>query len=454
MNEDIDRIADEIAEVAAHLDAATHRLLALIRAFDEREGWARAGALSCAHWLSWRIGLDLVAARERVRVARALGSLARVDEALRRGEVSYSKVRAMVRVATPENEATLLELARSSTGAQLERLCRRYRGVTALARADEDGRCEDMRSVERYEDEDGTVVVRAKLRPEEAALLWKALDAARHALRPTEASRDRAKNPAGDDSAESSRGSTGPAPSRADALMAVVESFLAAGAPGKAIGPQCEVVIHVDPAALTKTGADPDKPAGVLEDGTPVPAETARRFSCDCALVRVADGRGGEPLDVGRRTRSIPAALRRALVFRDRGCRFPGCTHSVFVDGHHVEHWADGGETALRNLVLLCRRHHRLVHEGGFELRRLGDGDLAFFDPRGRRLEEAPRATLVEGDGAVRLAVRNRMAGLSIDARTGLPRWDGERMAQDFAVDALLHPARAPCGRAIVLDTL
>src|SRR5690606_2656993 len=123
---DADRLADEIAEVSSHIDAATHRLLTLIRRFDTGGGWAVHGALSCAHWLNWRIGLDLGAARERVRVARALGELPVLDDALRRGLVSYSKVRAMTRVATRDNEATLLEMAQHATASQLEKICRGY----------------------------------------------------------------------------------------------------------------------------------------------------------------------------------------------------------------------------------------------------------------------------------------------------------------------------------------
>src|SRR6185295_11513836 len=127
--DDIDRLGDEIAEVAAHLNAGTHRLITLIRTFDERGGWAEQGALSCANWLSWRIGLDPGAAREKVRVARALGTLPAIDDALRRGALSYSQVRAMTRVATPENEEKLLDIARCAPAGQLEKLCRRFRAV-------------------------------------------------------------------------------------------------------------------------------------------------------------------------------------------------------------------------------------------------------------------------------------------------------------------------------------
>jgi len=122
-----EELADQIAELAAHLDSGTQRLLACIREFDKAGGWELQGAVSCAHWLSWRIGVDLVTAREKVRVARALGSLPSLDQALARGEVSYAKMRAVTRVATPENEGRPLELARCSTGAQLDRICCGYR---------------------------------------------------------------------------------------------------------------------------------------------------------------------------------------------------------------------------------------------------------------------------------------------------------------------------------------
>src|SRR4030095_4172571 len=122
---DVDRLADEIAGLSAPRDAAPHRLLSLIRRFDACSGWYRQGALSCAAWLSWRIGLDLFAAREKVRVARELGSLPLIDDALRRGQVSYSKVRALTRVATAENEAALLEMARSAAAGPLEPSCPR-----------------------------------------------------------------------------------------------------------------------------------------------------------------------------------------------------------------------------------------------------------------------------------------------------------------------------------------
>src|SRR5437660_9194547 len=134
-----DRLGDEIAELSAHLDAATARLLELIREFDARAGW-NTGFRSCAEWLSWRVGLDRGAARERVRVARALAALPRLAQALARGELSYAKVRALTRVATPETEERLLAVGRAGTAEHVERIVRGWRRVDRLAEAQEAAR--------------------------------------------------------------------------------------------------------------------------------------------------------------------------------------------------------------------------------------------------------------------------------------------------------------------------
>src|SRR5712671_4469233 len=178
---DLDRLGDEIAELSAHLDAATARLLALIREFDARGGW-NTGFSSCAAWLGWRVGLDLGAARERVRVARALGSLPRLAEALARGELSYAKVRALTRVATPATEARLLAVGRAGTAAQIERIVRGWRRVDRQAETREAARRHAGRALHVYQDEDGMVIVRGRLEPEVGELLVQALAAARETL--------------------------------------------------------------------------------------------------------------------------------------------------------------------------------------------------------------------------------------------------------------------------------
>jgi hypothetical protein len=177
----LERLGDEIAELSAHLDAATARLLALIRDFDARGGW-NTGFRSCAHWLSWRVGLDLGAARERVRVARALGTLPHLAEALARGELSYAKVRALTRVATPETEARLLAVGRAGTACHVERIVRGWRRVDRQAEARAAARQHAARALHIYQDEDGTVVLRGRLTADVGALLLRALDVARETL--------------------------------------------------------------------------------------------------------------------------------------------------------------------------------------------------------------------------------------------------------------------------------
>src|SRR5882724_1800583 len=171
---ELEQLGDEIAELSTHLDAATARLLELIRDFDARGGW-NTGFASCAAWLSWRAGLDLGAARERVRVARALGTLPLLAEALARGELSYAKVRALTRVATPETEARLLGVGRGGTAAHVERIVPGWRRVDRQAEAKESTRQHAVRALHVYEDEDGTVVLRGRLAPEVGALLLRAL---------------------------------------------------------------------------------------------------------------------------------------------------------------------------------------------------------------------------------------------------------------------------------------
>jgi hypothetical protein len=178
---ELDRLGDEIAELSVHLDAAAARLLDLIREFDKRAGWNN-GFRSCAEWLSWRVGLDLCAAREKVRVARAIATLPRLAQALARGELSYAKVRALTRVATPEIEERLLAIGRAGTAGHVERIVRGWRRMDRKAERVEATRQHTSRALYVYPAEDGTVTIRGRLSPEASALLLKALTAAREAL--------------------------------------------------------------------------------------------------------------------------------------------------------------------------------------------------------------------------------------------------------------------------------
>ena len=425
---ELDRLGDEIAELSAHLDAATARLLALIREFDARGGW-NTGFRSCAEWLGWRVGLDIGAARERVRVARALGALPLLAAALARGELSYAKVRALTRVATPEIEARLVAVGRAGTAAHVERIVRGWRQVDRRAEAREAARQHEGRGLQVYEDDDGMVVVRGRLTPEMGALLRRTLEAGREVLyrRERQAAAAAAVEPAGKPPTISQQ--------LADALVLLAESALHHALDPGAPGERYQVVIHVDAQVL----ADPAQPGeSVLEDGAHVSAETSRRLTCDASRTVMRHGKRGHVVAIGARTRTIPPALRRALQHRDRGCRFPGCEVRV-AEGHHLHHWAQGGPTTLSNLALLWRRHHRAVHEEGYQAARGPDGTLQFRRPDGRALPEMPLSPPMVGDPVTELRAPHDAEGLRIDARTTHPDWLGERLELGWAID-VLHP--------------
>jgi hypothetical protein len=436
---ELDRLGDEIAELAAHLEAATARLLDLIREFDARGGWNN-GFRSCAEWLSWRVGLGRLAAREHVRAARALGELPRLRQALARGELSYSKVRELTRVATPETEERLLAVGRAGTAEHVERIVRGWRRVDRKAELQEANLQHARRGLSVYPVEDGTVRVRGNVTPEVGALLLKALAAAREVLY----QRRRAQQADADTHTPDIDQPT-MEQQQADSLALLAETALHHGIDPGTPGERYQVVVHVDAAALaedTATLADADEPGGpgqsVLEDGARVPPGTSQRLACDASRVVMRHDADGRLLEVGARTRTIPPALRRALQSRDRGCRFPGCNVS-FGQGHHIRHWAQGGPTTLSNLALLCRRHHRAVHEEGVQVERLAGGELQFRRPDGRLLPHVPPPAEVPADAEAAIRARNEGNGLTLHPRTAMPGWLGERLDLGYAVD-VLHP--------------
>jgi len=427
---ELDRLGDEIAELSAHLEAATAHLLDLIREFDARAGW-NTGFRSCAAWLAWRVGLDPGAARERVRVAHALGTLPLLARALARGELSYAKVRALTRVATPETEERLLAVGRAGTAAHVERIVRGWRRVDRKAEARETARRHATRALHVYQDEDGMVVLRGRLAPEVGALLVQALAAAREALYQQRRADVSAETSGGCVSAETPT----MAQQQADALALLAETALHRGIDPGAPGERYQVVVHVDAPVL----ADPDAPGqSVLEDGTHVSAETSRRLACDASRVVMRHAPDGQVVEVGARTRTIPPALRRVLHHRDQGCRFPGCG-LPFGQGHHIRHWAHGGPTTLSNLALLCRRHHRAVHEEGYQMDRQPDGELRFQRPDGRLLPEVPPPAAIPADPVQALRARHDAQGLRLHPRTAIPGWLGERLNVGWAID-VMHP--------------
>jgi len=452
----------QITELAGHLNAGNYRWLVLIAEFDRRHGWSDGFTHSCAHWLAWKCGLDLGAAREKVRVARALEGLPRISAAMACGQLSYSKVRALSRVATPATEEVLLNVALHGTTHHVETLVRQFRKVQEVEELAREARQYAQRRLTYFHDADGSLVVKLQLPAETGALLLKALEAALPEIplpEPDDRWRFAAPVSREDDceaalhvSAETSLRETSSgrrvvnltdaAPSvgarRADALVVLAESFLQHGAAALKGGDRQQIVVHVDDCTLRKGEAGQCE----LDDGPAIALKTARRLACDASIVTITEDERGDPLDVGRKTRSIPPALRRALASRDKGCVFPGCTHKRYVDGHHIEHWADGGETKLSNLVSLCRFHHRAVHEGGLCVERCDDGAWRFFNARGESLYScAPGHTLPFGDWT-QLASAHAACGIHIDARTGATGWRGERMDYGVAIDALLYRER------------
>ena len=310
-----DRLGDEIARLSAEVDTAIARLLTLIREFDVQHGWSN-GFRSCADWLAWRVGLDIVAARERVRIARALGNLPVLAEALERGNLSYTKVRALTRIATPENEARLLAMGRTNTAEQLGRIVRSRRVLDRAAERREAKRLHESRALTVYRDESGMVVIHGRLDPEGGAVLMQALTAAQDALY------------------RRAGATVAPAQRTADALTLLAEAALHHELDPGAPGERYQVVLHVDDTVL----ASPDAVGESTLDGIHASAEASERLSCDASRTWMRHGSEGNVLEVGRRTRTIPPALRRALLHRDQVCRFPGCGLR-FVQGHHIQHW-------------------------------------------------------------------------------------------------------------------
>jgi hypothetical protein len=411
-NDEFLAMGDAIAQLATEIDVATHRLLTHIREFDHKGGWHTAGCLSCAHWLSWRIGMGLGAAREKVRVAKRLAELPLIDAAFAQGQVSYSKVRAMTRWATADNEEQLVLLATQSTAAQLEKMCRMYRGSQL-----QDRKAEEVETWERYlvsrDTEDGMVTITMKVLPDEAARFMKA--------------------------AETCAGGQG----LIDGAVHMAELALATPHPVDAdedattVRPPVETVIHISAEDF----------AGYTANGDGIPAETSRRLLCDCGIVPMLTDAQGQTIDVGRKTRVISTALRRALEHRDGGCQFPGCSNKRFVDAHHIQHWVNGGETSLRNTISICRQHHRFVHEWNYSIERSEDA-WEFFRPDGQRVSAAPSRPDVSpmfGQAITALSADDPLAstttGDSVHAWgkpwPSAPGWDGVPVDYEACVESL-----------------
>jgi hypothetical protein len=372
--EELDR---EICTLARQLNAETHRMLVLVAEFDDRMGWAQWGLRTCAEWLAWRCGMSLSAAREKVRTARALRTLPTISAAFADGRLSYSKVRALTRAAHLHDEESLLDYALRATAPQVEERCRQIRNV-APDSSHGAWRAWERRSCTLFRDEArGIMRMSVEVPIEQGELIARALQRAVEtgdsvvgieftAMRPADGVRDSALESPGN----------GWRAQQADALVAIMKDYLCAAhtaAKPRSTADHYQVVLHADSSALH---------GGVGRCDLPI--DTIKRLTCDGNLITIVEDEMGAPLDVGRKRRTVTTALRRALWARDRHCAFPGCHNRCYVDAHHIEHWVDGGETSLTNLLLLCTQHHTLLHEGGFRIRRDGAGKLCFQRPDGR----------------------------------------------------------------------
>lgn len=486
-------LANHIAELAAHLDAATYRLLCLIGEYDRRDAWVKGGFRSTAHWLTFHVGIDAITAREKVRVARVLPQFPLISEAFKRGQISYSKVRAITRVANPSNERDILAIAKAGTANHVERVVRGYRKATKPEeeRADDQEK-HQARYVHFSYDAFGMLLLEARLPEPAGAVVLKALEAALAMLDvKQEKAPDDAKAEAANTcssfhdnqtemglplvatpeaSAEGEEPSSAfarnnaeaaqtnsskavnasaealPAPKlttslsqrRADALVFVAEAALSQGLSGSQRHAPYQVVLHVDAEMLT----DPEiKGQSCIEDGSAISLEGAKRLMCDASIVPVTHHADGTILDVGRRTRKISARLWQALICRDEHCVFPGCERTQHLKAHHIRHWGEGGPTDRDNIVLLCSQHHFLVHEGGFAIKGQAPNNLSFFDPEGHPIQTVVLLPVIEGDPVQFLREQHEELGLYIDEQTNRILWSGERLDLDFAVSELLYDA-------------
>ncbi len=416
-------VESELVTLAGHLAAGTCRFLQLLAEFDGRRGWAGPGLRSCGHWLGWRVGMSARTARDQLRVAHALRELPRITEAFAAGRVSYSKVRAMTRIATPGSEESLLNVALHGTTAQLEELVRAARGVL-------DPRPPDARRyLHTSRADDGSLLVRLRIPAERGHALMAALDAVLE---------------------EGDRGSAEPLPHLPGTDPEVAAEALAAGldhAPGPATDPFA--ARRLDALLDLVAGATTARPAQLvvhvraggeswIDGGPAIPPSTAARLTCAAPTRAVVTDEQGTPLHLGRTRRTVSPAQLLALRVRDRArCAVPGCGATRHLDAHHLRPWALGGRTDLDNLALVCGLHHRLIHDRGYRLARDGDR-LVFRRPDGSVVPDTGPPTTGRAD---RLVADHTRA--HIDDHTITPDWQGERLDLHYAVSVLLPGLRA-----------
>jgi hypothetical protein len=355
----LDQLEEGLISLSGHINSMEYEFLVLVREFDLRQGWRAYHFNNCAEWLNMKCGIATATAREKIRVANLLFDLPQTAAAFQKGDLSFSKAKSLTRVATPHNEEHLLDFALKATASQVDKHCQDLRNVQRETSIRDANRLHQQRYLSWSAHSDGSVTLSVELPKESADLVIKAIE---------KSAAQSIDNPP--------RGGWPPRVSdlfqqQADALVEVARSFLAGGEDNKSsTADHYQVTVHVDEKAL----------AGVPDENSKsdLPIETVRRLCCDSSLIAATDDEHGNTKDVSRKHRLVHPSLRRKLMSRDKGCRFPGCTHEKWLDAHHVVHWADGGETTAENLVMLCSKHHRLLHEGGFEIKPGANGEWHF----------------------------------------------------------------------------
>jgi hypothetical protein len=405
-------LEEEITTLAGHIAAATCRFLLVLAEFERREGHQRWECFTCARWLSWKIGMSYRTAQDHVRVARALEDLPVTTKAFAAGQLSYSKVRAITRVASAKSEAALVEVAMHGTAAHLDRIVAGYCTVKRNVDPDRAQAQLRRRGVWVTTEDDGTCTLTVRGPADAIHSMLRAADAAAKQL-PELVDEPDFKGAA----------------RRFDGLEQVARAY---AEPERTMAARPEMIVHADLTVMTE--GEPGR--AEIEEGPNLTATTLERLACDCGI-RLATEREGETIDVGRRTRSIPVALERAILDRDRSrCRFPGCTQQGRLQVHHRRHWSRGGTTDVRNCFLVCLYHHKVLHEGAWHAEGDAAGALTFVDPLGRRMPEVLLPPPKTDPNAIRRD--NVEREVTITAETIQPRWyAGDRLDLDHAVASL-----------------
>jgi hypothetical protein len=328
-NRSMDQLESDLINRSKNMNTQEYKFLVDLREFDLRQGWKAYHFNNCADWLSMKCGIDVTTGREKARVARALFDLPQLSAAFESGDLSYSKVRSLSRVVTSHNETEFLDFALQANAQQVQQRCCRVRNGDRAVSTGDANRLHDGRYLSRSINESGRMTISIELPVETGELVMQAIEQA--VCEEEENFHAR----------------------QADALVEVAKAYLAEGSEKKASSADhYQIMVHVDEKALRPTDTSRD----ASECKSDLPIETVRRLCCDGAIVPVTEDEEGNPLKVGRKHRIVQPALRRALHARDKCCSYPGCTHDKWLDGHHIEHWADGGETSLDNTLLLCSK--------------------------------------------------------------------------------------------------